>query len=47
MNGLGTKDKSKPWYAKTLKLQPTARQVLEQYSGIPPEEVESHVLALV
>jgi hypothetical protein len=42
-------NKSVPWYqAEPPKpLSQTIREVLENYSGIPSSEVESHILAVV
>lgn len=45
---VGTRDKSVGWYDKTFPgLEPRARQLLEEYSHIPPEEVDQYVTAMV
>lgn len=45
---IGSKDKSVAWYDKTFSGVPAdARELLEKYSKIPPEEVEPHVLSMV
>jgi len=45
---IGSKDKSVAWYDKTFSGVPAdARELLETYSQIPPDEVESHVLLIV
>lgn len=40
---------SKPWYHTTIgkRLGPEARELLENYSHIPPEEVDAHVYKMV
>ncbi|KAL1623252.1 hypothetical protein SLS56_008420 [Neofusicoccum ribis] len=41
----GTRSKDVPWFSnKVLNLAEQARKLLEEYSGIPPEKVEAHVL---
>ncbi|GME39809.1 methyltransferase domain-containing protein [Neofusicoccum parvum] len=41
----GTRSKDVPWFSnKVLNLTEQARKLLEEYSGIPPEKVEAHVL---
>lgn len=45
---IGSKDRSVAWYDKTFSGVPAdARELLEKYSKIPPEEVEPHVLSIV
>jgi len=36
-----------PWFAEKPTLWWPARQLLEKYSGIPPEDVEREVIAVV
>lgn len=44
----GTRSKDVPWFSnKVLNLTEQARKLLEEYSGIPPEKVEAHVLEVV
>jgi hypothetical protein len=42
-------DTNVPWYANSIgtRLGKTARQLLENYSKIPADEVESHVFKIV
>jgi hypothetical protein len=44
-----TRSKQFPWYQESFgsRLTPTCRQLLEEYSRIPPAEVESHVYKMV
>ena len=44
-----SRSKSLPWYHSKIgtSLTPAGRQLLEQYSGIEPSEVESHVYKIV
>lgn len=45
---IGSKDRSVAWYDKTFSGVPAdARELLEKYSKIPPNEVEPHVLSMV
>lgn len=45
---IGSKEKSVAWYDKTFSGVPAdARELLETYSQIPPDQVESHVLSIV
>ena len=45
---IGSKDRSVAWYDKTLSGVPAdARDLLERYSKVPPDEVEPHVLSMV
>lgn len=45
---IGSRDRSVAWYDKTFSGVPAdARELLEKYSKIPPDEVESHVLSMV
>lgn len=45
---IGSRDRSVPWYDKTFSGVPEdARELLEKYSKIPPDEVEPHVLSMV
>jgi hypothetical protein len=41
--------KENRWYFKTISdhLQPASRKLLEEYSHIPPSEVDSHVYKMV
>ena len=42
------RDKNVPWYdPKLKKLGPPARELLENYSKIPPAEVEDHIYKMV
>ena len=42
------RDKNVPWYdPKLKKLGPSARELLENYSKIPPAEVEDHIYKMV
>jgi hypothetical protein len=42
------RDKNIPWYdPKLKKLGPSARELLENYSKIPPAEVEDHIYKMV
>lgn len=45
----GSRSVSWPWYHHTLttELTPIARSILEKYSGIPSDEVESHIYSIV
>ncbi|KAG8158445.1 hypothetical protein KVR01_011567 [Diaporthe batatas] len=44
---IGSRDKGVAWYDKTFSGVPKdARELLEKYSHIPPDEVEPHVLAI-
>ncbi|KAI0888707.1 uncharacterized protein GGS22DRAFT_152199 [Annulohypoxylon maeteangense] len=44
---IGSKNKDAVWYDKTLPGVPEdAREVLENYSHVPPNEVDAHVLAI-
>lgn len=41
-------DQDLPWYTAELQdLRPSARKLLETYSRIPPDQVVSHILAIV
>lgn len=45
---VGTKDKTVGWYDQTFHgIEPAARELLEKYSHIPPEEVDQYVIAMV
>lgn len=45
---IGSKDRNVAWYDKTFSGVPEdARELLEKYSKIPPDQVESHVLSMV
>lgn len=45
---IGSRDRSVAWYDKTFSGVPAdARELLEKYSKIPPDEVEAHVLSMV
>lgn len=45
----GARSVSWPWYHHVLtnELTPDARSLLEKYSGILPEDVESHIYSIV
>ncbi|KAG6360453.1 hypothetical protein INS49_011515 [Diaporthe citri] len=44
---VGSKDKSVGWYDQTFHgIEPAARKLLEEYSHIPPEEVDQYVIAM-
>ena len=44
----GTRDRSVHWYSNEIKVDiAPAGQLLEEYSGIPAEEVEAHIRAVV
>ncbi|KAH6645005.1 hypothetical protein BKA67DRAFT_696761 [Truncatella angustata] len=44
---VGSKNKNVGWFAKTEPvIQPAARDLLENYSGIPAEKIVEHVLAI-
>ena len=45
----GSRSVSWPWYHLVLtnELTPDARSMLEGYSGIPPDDVESHIYSVV
>ncbi|KAK2031632.1 methyltransferase domain-containing protein [Colletotrichum zoysiae] len=40
---MGDRNKAAPWYSPELKVNPTARRMLEEYAGIPPDKVDEHV----
>lgn len=43
-----TFDKNVPWFShEPPQISPEARALLEGYSGIPPQEVEEHVVRIV
>lgn len=45
---VGSKDKSVGWYDQTFHgIEPAARKLLEEYSHVPPEEVDQYVIAMV
>jgi hypothetical protein len=46
---INLREKDVPWYSESIdsKITPQARQLLEEYSHIPPAEVEDHVLSIV
>lgn len=45
---VGSKDKSVGWYDQTFHgIEPAARELLENYSHIAPEEVDQYVIAMV
>lgn len=45
---VGSKDKSVGWYDKDFPgIEPAARKLLEEYSRIPPDEVDQYVIAMV
>ncbi|KAH0421241.1 methyltransferase domain-containing protein [Colletotrichum camelliae] len=45
---LGDSDKSPPWYATRIgnEVLENAREILETYARVPPEDVETHVMTL-
>ncbi len=47
--GNGTVEKTLSWYRVDIgdKLSDQAKKLLEEYSGIPPEEIERHIYAVV
>jgi hypothetical protein len=49
LDKMKARSKDLPWYSPNPgdKLGPAARQLLENYSRIPPEEVEDHVKRIV
>jgi hypothetical protein len=46
---IDSREKDVPWYTDSIgtRLGPAARKLLEEYSHIPPEQVESHIFAVV
>ncbi len=46
---VNAREKNVPWYNPNLEnnLGPSARELLENYSKIPPDEVEDHVSKIV
>jgi SAM-dependent methyltransferase len=46
---IGSRDKDVPWYNDSIgsQLGPSARKLLEEYSHIPVDQVESHIYAIV
>ena len=46
---INTREKDVPWYNPNLgdKLSAPARELLENYSGIPAGEVEAHIYKIV
>jgi hypothetical protein len=46
---IGSRDKDVPWYTDSIesRLGPSARKLLEEYSHIPADQVESHIYAIV
>lgn len=45
---VGSKDKSVGWYDQTFHgIEPAARELLEKYSHVAPEEVDQYVIAMV
>lgn len=45
---IGSRDKTVGWYDQTFHgIEPAARQLLEEYSHIAPEEVDQYVIAMV
>ncbi|TKW50473.1 hypothetical protein CTA1_5541 [Colletotrichum tanaceti] len=41
---LGDKSKAAPWYSIEARITPEAREMLQEYAGIPPEDVKDHIL---
>ena len=47
-NQLGSRSRDVAWYSKDISEIPeAAREVLEKYSKVPPEEVKDHVTKVV
>lgn len=44
---VGDKSKAAPWYSTEARISPEAREMLQEYAGIPPEDVKDHVLTTV
>lgn len=46
---IGSRDKDVPWYTDSIgsRLGPSARKLLEDYSHIPADQVESHIYSIV
>lgn len=46
---VSTRDKDVPWYTTSIgeQLGPAARDLLEKYARLAPEEVESHIYKIV
>lgn len=44
---VGDRSKAAPWYSVEAQISPEARKMLEEYAGIPPDEVRDHVVAMV
>ncbi|TQN67441.1 Methyltransferase ausD [Colletotrichum shisoi] len=41
---VGDKSKAAPWYSIEARVSPEAREMLQEYAGIPPEDIIDHVL---
>ncbi|KAF7562524.1 hypothetical protein G7046_g1594 [Stylonectria norvegica] len=44
---LGIKDKDVSWFDTNPQIRPEARELLENYAGIPAQDVDEHVLSIV
>lgn len=46
---MGKDPRSLPWYRPQIgaRLKPRVRELFVEYVGLPPDEVESHILAIV
>lgn len=45
---VGTRDKTVGWYDKDFPgIEPEARELLEKYSHVPPDEVDKYVIGMV
>lgn len=42
-----TQDRTEKWFTPTVVVPAPARELLENYSHIPPAEVEDHLITLV
>ncbi|GKT63861.1 methyltransferase domain-containing protein [Colletotrichum tofieldiae] len=40
---VGDKNKAAPWYSIEAQVSSEARKMLEEYAGVPPEEIKDHV----
>ncbi|KAK1519496.1 cytochrome P450 55A1 [Colletotrichum costaricense] len=43
---VGDRSKAAPWYSVEAQISAEARKMLEEYAGIPPDEVRDHVVAM-
>lgn len=44
---VGSREHTVKWFDETATVPPQARELLENYSHIPPAEVQDHVVTLV